>query len=228
LTGNSELPGELYLRQAKLFSDPVKLSSIHVRVNSEAIPAVFYDNGPPGGFPTVYTDLGLNHDALVHLALIGLLYYTSPFLTKQVREYDLPVVNLDYFGDQRTFQMPRAEPPSEKYALNYGVVGLTRVGRELARIAGAEPVGGFFDFLEAEWAKAGVCVSLPPVASILLWRCNEQDRIGRSRRLRHRHQICQGFLNLPHLFVCQLSNFLAKLVRINWRNGLDIHPGVFF
>jgi hypothetical protein len=40
--------------------------------------------------------------------------------------------------------------------IDYGVAGLTKVGRQLAGIAGAEPVAGFFDFLEAEWAKAGI------------------------------------------------------------------------
>ena len=40
-----------------------------------------------------------------------------------------------------------------EYAVNFGVVALTEVGRQLAGIAGAEPVEGFLDFLEAEWSK---------------------------------------------------------------------------
>jgi hypothetical protein len=65
---------------------------------------------------------------------------------------------LEYFGFTRTF--PVSEIDGE-YAVNFGVVALTEVGRQLAGIAGAEPVEGFLDFLEAEWSKAGIWRRLP-------------------------------------------------------------------
>jgi hypothetical protein len=62
---------------------------------------------------------------------------------------------VDRRGDCRTFVISK-QYPSGKYFIDFGVVGLTKVGRELAKIAGADPVQGFFDFLEAEWAKVGI------------------------------------------------------------------------
>jgi hypothetical protein len=91
----------------------------------------------------------------------GLLFYTSPFLTNQWREYDSPIIELEYFGEHRGFQIPRVpvqpgQPPSDKYGVNYGFVGLSKVGQELVKIAGAEPVEWFFDFLELQWIPEGI------------------------------------------------------------------------
>lgn len=115
----------------------------------------------PGGLPSVYTNLGLDHKALVHLHTVGLLFYTSPFLTTQWREYDSPIIELEYFGEHRGFQIPRVpvqpgQPPSDKYGVTYGHVGLSKVGQELVKIAGTEPVEGFFDFLELQWIPQGI------------------------------------------------------------------------
>jgi hypothetical protein len=89
-------------------------------------------------------------------ATIGLVHYSSPLLTNNIRLYDGPTVSLEYFGDHRTFLTSKIEPRTAKCAIDYGVVALTKVGQQLAAIAGAEPVAGFFDFLEAEWANAGI------------------------------------------------------------------------
>jgi hypothetical protein len=127
-----------------------------VRENSVAVPAMLYHDRR---FPDVYTDLGVDIETLIHLNTIGLLFFAYPFLANTVRHYDAPAVDLEYFGEVRTFLVPKKDPNDPRtgeYAFNFGVVDLTKVGRELAGIAGAEPVEGFFDFLEAEWAKAGV------------------------------------------------------------------------
>jgi hypothetical protein len=67
--------------------------------------------------------------------------------------YNTPDVELEYFGDRRSFTIPSKDTISGKYIIDYGYVDLTKVGRQLAGISGAEPVEGFFDFLESEWAK---------------------------------------------------------------------------
>jgi hypothetical protein len=112
--------------------------------------AILHDQDPKINFPRVYMELRINDDTLTHLAQIGLVRIVE----ENLRVYDDPVVDVEYFGDCRTFIISEKEP--REYLINFGCVTLTRVGWELARIAGAEPVGGFFDFLEAEWAKVGI------------------------------------------------------------------------
>jgi hypothetical protein len=144
-----ELLSVLEKTEAHLFTSVCRFI---VRYNSEAIPAILYSESLRG-FPKLYTGERVNTDTLIDLTTIGLVRYTSPFLTNTIRHSDRPTIDLEYFGFTRTF--PVSEIDGE-YAVNFGVVALTEVGRQLAGIAGAEPVEGFLDFLEAEWSKAGI------------------------------------------------------------------------
>jgi Protein of unknown function (DUF2806) len=119
-----------------------------VRYNSEANPVILCEqsNNCPSN---VYTDLGLNPDTLLHLSAIGLVHYNR-LSCRGDWIFDRPAIDLEYFGDRRTILISEIYG---KYMLDFGIVSLTQVGRQLAGIAGAEPVEGFLDFLETEWAK---------------------------------------------------------------------------
>jgi hypothetical protein len=128
-----------------------------VRHGSEAFPVILYAKHL-SGLPDVYTDLGIDHDTLLHLATIGLVHYNSLIYKGEWRYFE-PALEVEYFNDRRTFLLSEVDG---SYSIEYGVVHLTHVGHQLAKIAGAEPVEGFFDFLEAEWAKAGISRQLKP------------------------------------------------------------------
>jgi hypothetical protein len=164
LASEAEVPGSfskrtlemlsvLEKREAHLFTSVCRFV---VRQKSSAVVAILHDHDPKMGFPKVYTELRINDSTLAHLAQIGLVR----LVVENLRVYDDPVVDVEYFGDCRTFIISEKEPRG--YLINSGCVSLTRVGWELAGIAGAEPVEGFFDFLEAEWAKDGISRQLKP------------------------------------------------------------------
>ena len=92
----------------------------------------------------------------MHLETIGLLHYTSPFLTDNSRNFDSNTVDIEYYWDHRRFQISAKKQDTGEYVMFLGAVALTKVGRELSKIAGAEPVDGFFDCVEEEWARKGV------------------------------------------------------------------------
>ena len=66
--------------------------------NSEAVVAILPPD-PEMDFPTVYPELEVNMAALTHLAQIGLVR----LVVENLRDYDDPVVDVEYFGDCRTF-----------------------------------------------------------------------------------------------------------------------------
>jgi Protein of unknown function (DUF2806) len=148
-----EILGVLEKEEAHLFTSVCRFM---VRDDSEPSPAIFHTKEAPAGIATIYSDQRVNFDMLRHLTTIGLLEFTSPFLTDNVGYYDAPTVELEYFGDRRTFRISKTHPSNGKYYINYGMVGLSKVGQQLARIAGPEPVPGFFDFLEARLANEGI------------------------------------------------------------------------
>jgi hypothetical protein len=163
MAGEAEVPGSFSKRTLEMLSVLEKTEAhlfttvcrFVVGQNSEAISAILHPE-PQLDLPTVYTELGVNSEALIHLTTIGLVHYTYPLVTANDRLYDGPVVDVEYFEDCRTFVISKNDTRTGKYSIDFGVVSLTKVGRQLAGIAGAEPVEGFFDFLEAEWAKEGV------------------------------------------------------------------------
>jgi hypothetical protein len=112
-------------------------------------------------FPSVYRDNRIESETLAHLQELGLIRFNSEILSDGMRSYETPKVRLRYFQEQRTFRVSEATWPvasmnPSKYWIHFGVAGLTEIGKQLSRIAGAKPIPGFFDYLESEWAKKGV------------------------------------------------------------------------
>jgi hypothetical protein len=186
MANEAEAPGSYSKRTLDILSSLEK-SEAHlftsvcrfiVRAHSVVIPAILFDDDLRR-LPNIYLDLGLDSTALLHLATIGLVRYTSPFLSNNVWTYEKPyAVELEYFGDHRTFDIHENDKTG-KCSIDYGVVALTKVGQQLAGIAGAKPVEGFFDFLEAEWEKVWILRRGGPSKSADeedQWSVDEQQR----------------------------------------------------
>ena len=105
------------------------------------IPLVF-DQGAK-----IYTDNGINFDALSHLDSIGLVQL-------QVNNFVLhlspkEVLKVHYYGRALRLEMPK----DSKADFNIGKICLTRTGEELASICGSKPVDGFYEYVKNRWKQ---------------------------------------------------------------------------
>jgi hypothetical protein len=86
-----EMLSVLEKTEAHLFTSVCKFI---VRQNSVPIPVILYDERHRC-LPSIYTDHGLDTDALLHLATIGLVHYSSPLHTSNIRLYNKVDTRLD-------------------------------------------------------------------------------------------------------------------------------------
>lgn len=118
-------------------------------------PAIFHAEG--GGLPPIYRDNGITWDALYDLSATGLVKFTTPFLTDNVRRFKESTRAVTYFTETRTYRVPPINPPKDTSPfIHYGYVQFSDIGRRLYRIAGGQEVSGFFDYLESEWQKKSI------------------------------------------------------------------------
>ena len=121
-------------------------------------PAIFRDDSV-GVLPPIYAANGVHWEGLYNLTSIGLLKYTTPLLTDNIRHWGSPTIDVTYFGESRTYRLPPLQPGksnSNLHYIHYGHVEFTDIGRRLFRIAGAKPIPSFFNYLEFEWLKRKV------------------------------------------------------------------------
>lgn len=111
-----------------------------------------------GFLQDVYTQNKISHDILTHLDTIGLIRFSTPMLADNVWYYDVPKIQLQYFEEARIYRLS-IYPKTAEYWLGYGAVGLTDLGEQLSRIAGATPIPGFFDHLEVELGKSAAALT---------------------------------------------------------------------
>ncbi|WP_293221712.1 DUF2806 domain-containing protein [Ottowia sp.] len=94
---------------------------------------------------SIYTDNGINFNALSHLESIGLIQFEN---LSGFRRLGLPKkFYVVYYGQPLMLEMPN----DEGNELELGHVLLTKVGQELAPICGSKPVDGFFDYVKEQW-----------------------------------------------------------------------------
>ena len=119
LASEAEVPGSFSKRaleilsvlektEAQLFTSVCRF----VVQDSQAVAAILQPE-PNVDLPTIYTELGLNTEALLHLSTIGLVHYDFPLVPANDRLYDEPVVDVQYFGDCRTFVISKQYPSGE-------------------------------------------------------------------------------------------------------------------
>jgi hypothetical protein len=98
---------------------------------------------------------GARFGALIHLESIGLIQFSSAMSSYTLE--GLPKqLTIDYFDTRMTLELERDENE-----FGIGRAMLTRVGRELALIAGGKPVPGFVEYLGRVWA--GQLRSIAPI-----------------------------------------------------------------
>lgn len=105
-----------------------------------------------GSDPDIYTEAGLNPEALVHLGTMGLVNY-FPDGGAWSLDHVSSVFSLYYGGRSYTVKMPegRKEFP-------VGILRLTEVGKQLAPLSNAPPIDGFPDYIISKWKSRGIHV----------------------------------------------------------------------
>lgn len=87
---------------------------------------------------------GASFGAISHLESIGLVQHST---ITGYRLLHVPRhIEINYYGTRTILELE-----GDDNSFQVGKVLLTRVGRELASIAGGEPVPGFFDYLRGRW-----------------------------------------------------------------------------
>ena len=101
-----------------------------------------YLGHPDFSFPDIYEKNQINERGLSDLESIGLIQLTDGRF-----EVRVPRKRASYFDRQVSLRLR----DSDKIVLPIGRVRLTKVGKELAPICGAEPVEGFFESCITNW-----------------------------------------------------------------------------
>lgn len=147
LAGEANCPGTYSKRTVNSLSDIDKKEAAlftrfcgFVWTVGGLTPLVFHDSG------TIYNKHGINFDTLQHLDSIGLIQFggmmsMSARIPKRFR--------VSYYGRSLILEMPQ----ESNNDLEIGVATLTRVGKELAPICGAGPVGGFWEYVRDRWKQ---------------------------------------------------------------------------
>jgi hypothetical protein len=98
----------------------------------------------------VYNRHGINFVTLSHLESLGLVQFDN---LAGFQRMGLPKrFNVSYYGKPVELTLPK----DAENVLELGKVYLTRAGEELARVCGARPVDGFFDFVYDRWAASSL------------------------------------------------------------------------
>jgi hypothetical protein len=107
-------------------------------------------------FHRIFLESGINLSAMARLDSMGLVKFTTPWLTESGRFYDSRAIRVRYCGDERRFQLPEMQKQPGHYHFYYGSAGFTPLGEELFKLATPAKVPGFFDYLESAWASRGI------------------------------------------------------------------------
>lgn len=162
LASEAEVPGSFSKRTLEILS-VLEKTEAHlftsvcrfVVQDSRAVAAILQPE-PNVDLPTILHGSWANH-----LSTLGLVQYDFPLVPANDRLYDGPVVDVQYFGDCRTFVISK-QYPSGKYFIDFGVVGLTKVGRELAKSQGQSQLKGSLISWKPNGRKHGFRDSFEP------------------------------------------------------------------
>jgi hypothetical protein len=115
----------------------------------EVVPIVFDAQAP------VYNQQGINFGALKHLDDIGLISFEA--LGGFKRAHIPKRARIHYYGTPLLVEFPM----EAENTLAIGHAVLTKVGKELAPISGAQPVAGFLQYVVEKWVSDGLPCSSP-------------------------------------------------------------------
>lgn len=108
----------------------------------------------------IYAQAGLNFNSLTHLDTLGLIRFDN--LSGFLRVGLPKKVTVSYCGQPVELTLPN----EHNNQLGVGKLLLTQAGRELARISGAEAVGGFFEFVCERWANQSLTPKKGPATTV--------------------------------------------------------------
>lgn len=97
----------------------------------------------------IYTDHGVNFDALSHLESIGLIHLNGQPVYQMTSLPQQGVIA--YYGEHVRIRFDKPE----NNEMHLGHVILTRAGQQLASICGGQPRGGFLEYLIERWTNRG-------------------------------------------------------------------------
>ncbi len=103
----------------------------------------------------IYIKNNITFGSLKHLDEIGLLSFES--LSGYIKKVAVKTFGIEYFGKALIIDFEK----DTDNQLPIGKVILSKVGEELASICGANPVGGFFEFVQNEYQKKGIKAITP-------------------------------------------------------------------
>jgi hypothetical protein len=149
LAGEANRPGTFSRKTVNLLSDLDKTDAdlftclcgfiwtLRDQNRSIRIPLVFH-NDP------FSDEKGLDFERLTHLDSLGLICFESDEFGEHCTS---DLVQISYYGRTALLKLKK----SDNYGLDVGVVILTRVGGELARVCNASPVEGLFESITQTW-----------------------------------------------------------------------------
>jgi hypothetical protein len=170
LAGEANTPGTYSKRTVNLLSSLDKrdaelfqlLCSFAWNVSANTVPVVLDLGGE------IYTESGLNYEALMHLNEIGLISFEAT--GGYSITYEGPQVPASYFSD-----VVLLASPSGKLTLQAGKVMLSKAGKDLAGICQSSPRDGFRDYVLDFWKAIGITIeAVPPT------RLNDKSSIPAS------------------------------------------------
>jgi len=109
---------------------------------------------------SIYVNQGINYNSLAHLDDIGLVHF-EVFGT--LDETKLPKLIQSYYFD---ICLNLELQKSEDNNLSIGKALFTKTGEQLAKICGAKPVDGFYDYVIEKWSKEGLILSSPLIKKL--------------------------------------------------------------
>ena len=148
LAGEANAPGAFAKRTVNLLADLdkpdaelfMRLCGFGWIIGNIVVPLVFDQQGE------IYNQHGINFNSLSHLESLGLVQCNS---FGEFARLKLPKkVVVFYYGRPVELTLPA----DAENKLQLGHVLLTQAGQQLARVCGATPVNGFFEYVHDKWA----------------------------------------------------------------------------
>ena len=102
----------------------------------------------------IYNDMGINFETLSHLDSIGLVSFDA--IGTFIRSDFPKFIHVFYYGTPVTIEFP-----ADKNTLQLGKVTMTRIGMELAPIAGATRSNEYFQHVLEKWGRENYILSSP-------------------------------------------------------------------
>jgi hypothetical protein len=126
-------------------------------VNPSPVLLIPYEERPDGEiFNPIFTEHGINQFSMRRLDSIGLVRFTSPFLTDSIRVYNSRAVHLRYRDHAERFQLLPMEKQPGKFCVYFGCLDFTSLGFALFKLTTPAEIPNYFDYCRFHWRSHGI------------------------------------------------------------------------